>query len=237
MLVDCGLLNYLGILILFMISMFFTPIIAYGQSANSTLVTYGKSIFGLSFKHPEDWEVKGYDRSVRDDRVGYDLFAITCPKSALQYPYKDETFMTDYSQCPDAKDVSIGITKFPKNLTLEEYTDFLNKGNNFTLIDYNLLELNDTLLSSLPAKKIVYSYLGEYNDESEIIKVLNIVTIPGNRAYSFSYHSPILEFDDLMPTVQKIIDSLKITPMPPCNFTKNENSTDSGKCVLSSSVG
>ena len=114
--------------------------------------------------------------------------------------------MTDYSDCPTSKDVSIGINKFPRNVTLEEHVNFLNKGKNLSLIDYKLLELNNSLLSGLPAKKSVYSYLGKYNDENEIIKVLEIVTIPGNRAYTISYNSPILECDNLLPTVQKIID-------------------------------
>ena len=38
-----------------------------------------------------------------------------------------------------------------------------------------------------------------------------------------------------MPAVQKIIDSLKISPMPPCNFVENENVTNGGKCVLGAS--
>lgn len=211
--------------------------LVYGQSNNSMFVTYGKSIFGLSIKHPQDWEIKGYDRNVRDDRIGSDLFAVTCPKSILEYPYKDKGFMTDYSECPDSKEVTIGINKFPRNVTLDEYVNLFSKVKNLSLIDYKLLEVNNSLLSGLPARKSVYSYLGENNDENEIIKVLEIVTIPGNRAYTVSYHSPILEFDDLLPTVQKIVDSLKITPIPQCNFVKNENFTEGGKCVLKSPAG
>lgn len=228
---------YVMVLIVFFLGMTFSfsPSITYGQSSNDTFTTYGKSIFGLSIKHPQDWEVKGYDRDVKDDRTGFDLFVVVCPKSILEYPYKDKGFMTDYNECPDSKEVSIGINKFPRNVTLEEYVTFGNMGRNFTLMNYKLIEVNDTLLSGFPAKRSVYSYLGDYSDESEIIKVLEIVTIPGNRAYTVTYDSPILEFDDLLPIVKKIVESLKITDMPPCNFVENENFTGGGKCVLGSS--
>jgi len=52
-----------------------------GQMPQDDFVTFGKSIFGVSIKHPQDWAVNDYDRSVKDDRIGYDLVASMCPKS------------------------------------------------------------------------------------------------------------------------------------------------------------
>ena len=59
-----------------------------------------------------------------------------------------------------------------------------------------------------------------------------MTAISGSHAYEISYTSPRLEFDDLMPAVQQIIDSLKIFPMPPCNFVRDEPSSSEGKCIL-----
>ena len=49
------------------------PINAFAQT-NDDYVTFGKSIYGVSIKHPTDWHVdEGSDRSTRDNRVGYDI--------------------------------------------------------------------------------------------------------------------------------------------------------------------
>jgi len=68
----------------------------------------------------------------------------------------------------------------------------------------------------------MYKYLGENE----------IMTIKENKAYRFTYKSPILEFDDLLPTAQKMIDSLNIMAMPPCKFIEDKESAYGGKCVL-----
>ncbi len=95
-------------------------------------------------------------------------------------------------------------------------------------MDFEMLESNSTTLSGLPATKIIYKYLGE----NEIIKVEEIMTIKDNKAYHFIYTSPILEFDDLLPTVQKMIDSVNILAMPPCKFVEDKESAYGGKCAL-----
>ena len=71
------------------------PLNAFAQ-LDSRYVTFGKSIFGLSIKHPTYWEVKEYDRHTRDDKVGYDLIVEMCPKSMIEHP-DPETFTRLYS--------------------------------------------------------------------------------------------------------------------------------------------
>jgi len=90
----------------------------------------------------------------------------------------------------------------------------------------------NTTLAGYPAVNSTYTYLGEYKEQDEIIKALEVFTLYENRAYVISYFSPQLEFDDLRPKVQKMLDSFKIMPMPPCNFVKDEYG---GKCVLGDS--
>ena len=192
----------------------------FAPTNNQTLVTYGKDIFGMSIKYPIDWEVKGYNRTQRDDRVGFDLFAILCPKSGLEFPYKGKGYLEDYSQCPNMNEVTISVSNIPKNTTLQEYTSY-HSGGKFSFTDYKLEDFGNTTLAGLPAKKMVFSYLGDYKGQDQYIRSLNVITISGNNAYEISYSSPRLEFDDLMPAVQQIIDSLKIFPMPPCNFVRD----------------
>jgi hypothetical protein len=191
-------------------------------------VTFGKTIFGVSIKHPADWHVDDYDRRLRDDRVGYDSIAIMCPKSVLEHPYMD----SNMTSCPEGKQVYLAVRNLPQNSSMEEILDYLNTAGRFEFTDYKLGEINNTSISGFPAKKSTYTYLGEYNGSDEIIKVLEILTIHDNKAYVVSYFSPQLEFDDLMPVVQKMIDSFKIMPMSPCNFVKDDYG---GKCILSGS--
>lgn len=127
--------------------------------------------------------------------------------------------------------MTVTVSNLQKNTTLEEYAGSYT-GGKFSFTDYKLEEFGNTTLAGLPAKKIVFSYLGDYQGQDQYIKSLSVITISGNNAYEISYHSPRLEFDDLMPAVQQIIDSLKIFPMPPCNFVRDEPLSSEGKCVL-----
>jgi hypothetical protein len=191
-------------------------------------VTFGKSIFGVSIKHPADWQVEDYDRRLRDDRVGYDSIATMCPKSVLEHPYRD----SNITRCPEGKQVYLAVRNLPQNSSMEEILNYLNTAGRFEFTGYKVGDISNTSMAGSPAKKSTYTYLGEYNASDEIIKVLEILTIHGNRAYVVSYFSPQLEFDDLMPVVQKMIDSFKIMPMSPCNFVKDDYG---GKCILSGS--
>lgn len=60
----------------------------FAQTNNQSLVTYGKDIFGMSIKHPTDWEVKGYNRTQRDDRIGLDIFATLFQNHSWSSPIK-----------------------------------------------------------------------------------------------------------------------------------------------------
>lgn len=197
-----------------------------GQVQPDNFITFGKSIFGVSIKHPVDWQVNDYDRNIRDDRVGYDLVASMCPKSILERPYQ----YSNTTSCPQGKEVLISIDKLPKNATLKEFLNYLEVSNKFVYTGYKPGNTSSTTLSGFPAIKSIFTYLGEHNGTDEIIRVLQVSTIYGNRIYTVSYFSPQLEFGDLMPTVQKMIESFKIMPMPVCNFVKDEYG---GKCVLS----
>ena len=78
-------------------------------------VTFGKSIYGVSIKHPTDWHVdEGSDRSTSDDRVGYEIIASLCPNSTLEYP--DKEVLPDFVQCPRVNEVMLATGNFRKIL-------------------------------------------------------------------------------------------------------------------------
>ena len=156
------------------------------------------------------------------------------PKSIAEYPYST---MPDLVRCPDNNDLSLATAKLPKNSTLEEYVAYLDKTNKFAYTDYKRENMSNATVANLPAKELLYTYMDEYRGEDEIIKVLEITASSGNRTYEIKFTSPQFQFDDLIPTVRKMIDSINILPMPPCNFVRDNASLSEGKCTLKSSLG
>lgn len=202
---------------------------------NGDYVTFGKSIYGVSIKHPTDWHVdEGSERSTRDDRVGYDIIASLCPNSTLEYP--DKEVLPDFIQCPRVNEVMLATANLPKKTTIDEYVSYVEASEKFRVTDYKHENLSDTTIAGLPAKILTYSYFDEYKGQDEFIKAIQVIALSGDKSYEIKYESPQLQFDDLFPIVQRMIDSIKILPMPPCNFVKDENITssyaDQGKCVL-----
>ena len=120
----------------------------------------------------------------------------------------------------------------PLNATLKQYTDFAWNFLNLTLTDFNPIQRNSTSVSGIPAESNTYTYLDEFEGKDETIKTLEVITVFENRAYKITFSSPQFDFDDLLPTVQKIINSIKILPMPPCHFIKNETMPYGGACEL-----
>ena len=110
---------------------------------------------------------------------------------------------------------------------------FIQAGLKFDSTNYKQESLSDIVIAGLPAKKLLYTYFGEYQHQDELIKGLQATIFSGNKTYEIKYESPQLQFDDLLPTVEQMISSLKILPMPPCNFVRAANDTVyEGKCVL-----
>ena len=52
----------------------------------------------------------------------------------------------------------------------------------------------------------------------ELVQAVKIFS--GNKTYEIEYQSPQLQFDDLLPTVEQMISSFKILPMPPLQLCK-----------------
>jgi len=201
------------------------PVLAQNESG---YVTFGKSLYGASIKHPADWEVKDSDRTTRG--VGYDIIASICPKSMLEYPSE---YSPDFSLCPNINEVLVATANLPKNATIEEYISYIQASQKFSYTNYKQENLSDFVIAGLPGKKLVYTYFGDYKHQGEFIKGLQVILLSGNKTYEIRYESPQLQFDDLLPTVEQMISSLKIFPMPPCNFVRQANDTISeGKCIL-----
>jgi hypothetical protein len=68
-----------------------------------------------------------------------------------------------------------------------------------------ILEITDVTLSNEPAKKIIV-YQEEYDN-----KISQIVSLHDNKRYSILYRMDSASFDNYIPTIEKMIQSLKFT--------------------------
>jgi len=111
---------------------------------------------------------------------------------------------------------TIFVQKLPNhNVTLNKYiNDSLSfyrepLTENFNLTDFKVIELNvNTTLWNNTAHKLVYStFSEEYNDD---LRVMEIWTLNGDRAFLIRYIAEAQKYDLYLPTIQKMIDSLDI---------------------------
>jgi hypothetical protein len=111
---------------------------------------------------------------------------------------------------------TIFVQKLPNhNVTLNKYiNDSLSfyrepLTENFNLTDFKVIELNvNTTLWNNTAHKLLYStYSEEYNND---LRVMEIWTLNGDRAFLIRYIAEAQKYDLYLPTIQKMIDSLDI---------------------------
>jgi hypothetical protein len=76
------------------------------------------------------------------------------------------------------------------------------------LIDFKVIESNtNSTLAGKPAYKLVYTDV----EDGINYKSMEIGTIAGDRLYYVKYLVEEEQYPDYLPTVQKMVDSLKIT--------------------------
>jgi eukaryotic-like serine/threonine-protein kinase len=165
---------------------------ALAQINDTIFKTYVNSIYGILMQYPSDWkkvEPGQFSQSNFNIIVGF-----LSPKESALY------------RSPPAA-LSIGIqnlssSQFSQSMTLDPYS---NAHINFIRQQARVLESNTTTLkgdNSL-AHKIVY-----INSEGQ--KIMQVWTIKGDKAYHITYAANETRYNDYLPPVQKMIDSLEI---------------------------
>jgi eukaryotic-like serine/threonine-protein kinase len=74
---------------------------------------------------------------------------------------------------------------------------------NFKLIESSMLSVADS-----PAQKLVYSYS---NPEVGVTKTMDVLVAKNEKLYLLSFNSDALKYNIYLPTVQKMINSLRFT--------------------------
>ena len=156
--------------------------------------SYVNPVFGINVQYPSTWSAFELNSRYRDN-VTYGVALLRAPLENASDKY--------------AEGVRVGLQKFKSNnVTLDDYTSaILNSYKNATGV--KILDSSATTLAGQPAHRVVYT-----DDRVEGIKLkkMQVWSVLNNsKAYVITFGSEESKYDDYLPQVQKIMDSLKIT--------------------------
>lgn len=158
-----------------------------GFSASPTLESYSNSKFGVNLEHPSDWKVAYLKNG----------FQLIKEKNVVYLEMRKHNLESSGGE-------------------LEKFVDDDINDRSSSRDDFKLLNKTQTTISgNLPAYKALYTFLKTKNQkdfatEETTNKILRIYTLAKGNVYIVAYVSDENKFDVYLPTVEKIIDSLKI---------------------------
>ena len=156
--------------------------------------TYYDPIYGIKIQYPSNWIVDKKETLMYNDITKIVGF-IKDPNS-LNGDFLISTYnLTNYE---DSQTTSLDELL---NDNIDYYKEHYD--------DFNLIVSNTNLIlagTGSSAYKLVWiDMAGQYT-----IKTMQLGTIMGNKVYVIQYYAELGEFRDNLPTIQKMIDSLKI---------------------------
>ena len=152
-------------------------------------LTYDNRINGFKIHYPSDWEKIEFNEVEEANRKIIVNFV-----SPLASP--SDNFREYFI-------IERGLVKVPTgslNSGINSYVTSLKFLPNYKLIESNMLSLANN-----PAEKLVYSYS---NPQVGVTKAMDTIIIKDNKFFLFSFNSDAATYNNYIPTVQKMLDSL-----------------------------
>jgi hypothetical protein len=161
----------------------------FAQQTTTNFLPYANSTYGIKLQYPSSW-----DKEENGTRQGTETDVVTFSPSAINSNASLDMTIDDISD--------------EKGIALAQYasgsiSDLKQSVKNFKLVGLN----TNSVLAGLPAYKSIYTYVGE----NTIFKDMEIGAIKGNKVYILTYEAGINEYNDYLPIIQKMIDSVEIT--------------------------
>ena len=155
------------------------------------LLTYKNDSYGVNIQYPANWSSNPGEGN---DNSGDSSTEI------VTFSPKDTSSSATFD---------VSVDKVDSRENLKQYVSDSISDNKIDLKNYTASEptLNGVTLAGTPAYKVMYSF----TDQGENIKGLETGTIVGNKVYFITYENSPSKFDSDLPTVQKMIDSFKLT--------------------------
>ena len=161
------------------------------SSNSSEFLTYKNGSYGVNIQYPANWNSSPGEGNDNSGDSSTDIVTFS-PKD----PNSSATF-----------DVLVG--NVDSGESLKQYVSDSISNDKTDLKNFTVSESSSTgnTLAGNPAYKLIYSY----TDQGENFKGLETGTILGNKVYFIQYENSPSQFDSDLPTIQKMIDSLKLT--------------------------
>jgi hypothetical protein len=147
-------------------------------------LTYEDAIFGMKVDYPADW--------TREDLV-----------TGVRFDVPDGDNVTMFQLTSNVYD-GPGAPPTPKS-QIRDSADLHRR----VLPDYRVISANSTELGGLPAEQAVYYYTREPVDDTAYTST-KIIAVQDDNIYAVSYISRSDDYDRLLPTFEKMAESVVI---------------------------
>ena len=112
----------------------------------------------------------------------------------LKFPAKDDKDIQDYFR----------ITVSPNNgQTLSQIPIGDESSPNFEILDSNISSIDGS-----KSREVLYQHTSVVGSVERQIKALKVITIYNNTQYLIAYYAQLKDFDEYLPTVKYMIESL-----------------------------
>ena len=165
-----------------------TSIGSYQNTSN--FVSYQDATLGIKFQYPEDWK-KIVHYSANNSRIEF-----------------ISTLQSQFEIFPPSFVVSVSNTT--SNLTLDRISKVLIDKGSRSMTDFNLLQSNITEVGSIPAQKLIYTFISSDPSLQLHFQTMDILTIKTNRLYTISYTESRAQYANFLSTIDQIVHSFEI---------------------------
>jgi len=165
-----------------------TSIGSYQNTSN--FVSYQDATLGIKFQYPEDWK-KIVHYSANNSRIEF-----------------ISTLQSQFEIFPPSFVVSVSNTT--SNLTLDRISKAIIDKGRQSMTDFNLLQSNITEVGSIPAQKLIYTFISSDPSLQLHFQTMDILTIKTNRLYTISYTESRAQYANFLSTIDQIVHSFEI---------------------------
>jgi len=166
-----------------------TSIGSYQNTSN--FVSYQDATLGIKFQYPEDWK-KIVHYSANNSRIEF--------ISPLQSQF--EIFPPSFA---------VSVSNITSNLTLDRISKAIIDKGRQSMTDFNLLQTNISEVGSIPALKLIYTFISSDPSLQLHFQTMDILTIKTNRLYTISYTESRAQYTNYLSTIEHIVHSFEIT--------------------------
>ena len=165
-----------------------TSIGSYQNTSN--FVSYQDATLGIKFQYPEDWK-KIVHYSANNSRIEF--------ISPLQSQF--EIFPPSFV---------VSVANITSNLTLDRISKAIIDKGRQSMTDFNLLQSNITEVGSIPALKLIYTFISSDPSLQLHFQTMDILIIKSDRLYTISYTESRAQYANFLSTIDQIVHSFEI---------------------------